>query len=137
MKTIMAWHINAADAEWDNRLLFYEQKYKPIAHMDLLPTWQTIEMFASAIERARSADPVKVAYALEGMEYNGPAGRSWMRAEDHQLMAPIYITGIAKAGQPGVKHDNEGTGYGWKTEVLVDAKDSVPPMKCQMERPPR
>ena len=137
VKTIMAWHINAADPEWENRLLFYEQKYKPIAHMDFLPVWQTIEMFASAIERARSTDPIKVAYALEGMEYAGPAGRSWMRAEDHQLMAPIYITAITKAGQPGVRHDNEGTGYGWKTEVLVEAKDSVPPMRCQMERPPR
>jgi len=44
---------------------------------------------------------------------------------------------LAKAGQPGVKHDAEGTGYGWKTDVLVAAKDTVPAVKCQMERPPK
>jgi branched-chain amino acid transport system substrate-binding protein len=80
---------------------------------------------------------VKVAYALEGMEYPGPAGRSWMRAEDHQLMAPIYVTSLAKAGQSGVRHDNEGTGLGWKTEAKYEAEQTVPPVRCQMQRPGR
>jgi branched-chain amino acid transport system substrate-binding protein len=59
-----------------------------------------------------------------------------MRPEDHQLMSPTYITSFVKAGLPGVKYDVEGTGFGWKTEMRSDARDSVPSIRCQMERPP-
>ena len=135
IKTIMAFHINEANPEWEKKILFYGKKYQPISHMDFLPVWQTMDMFAQAIEQAKSTDPAKVAMALEGMKYNGPAGESWMRPDDHQLLAPIYVTGFVKRGQPGVKYDTEGTGFGWKTELLVAAKDNVPPIRCQMERP--
>jgi branched-chain amino acid transport system substrate-binding protein len=60
-----------------------------------------------------------------------------MRAEDHQMISPIYILSFAKAGQPGVEIDEEKTGYGWKTDSLIAAKDTVSNVKCQMERPPR
>jgi branched-chain amino acid transport system substrate-binding protein len=137
VKTVMQWHVNEADAAWQKRLLAYRDKYKAQQYLDYLPIWQTLDMFALAVERARSADPVKVAFALEGMEYNGPAGRSWLRAEDHQTMAPIYVTSFVKAGQPGVKFDTEGTGFGFKTELKVDAEKTVPPLNCKMERPAR
>jgi len=45
------------------------------------------------------------------------------------------VTSFVRKGQPGVKYDTENTGFGWKTERLVTAKDSVPPMRCAMERP--
>jgi branched-chain amino acid transport system substrate-binding protein len=50
-------------------------------------------------------------------------------------MMPVYGVVFAKAGGPGVKYDAEGTGYGWKTEVRVDAKDNVPPVTCRVQRP--
>jgi branched-chain amino acid transport system substrate-binding protein len=137
IKTIMAFHINEADAAWQKKILAPEPRYKPIAHMDFLPAWQTLDMFVDAVGQAKSVDPYKVALAFEGMKYKGPAGDSWMRAEDHQLMAPIYVTSFVKAGQAGVKYDTENTGFGWKTEMTVPAKDSVPPVRCKMERPPR
>lgn len=135
VRTIMAFHINEANAEWEKKFLSYAPKYQPLAHMDFLPVWQTLDMFAQAMERVKSADPMKVATALEGMKYDGPAGASWMRAEDHQLLAPVYVTSFVRRGQPGVKYDTENTGFGWKTELMVPAKDNIPPMKCQMERP--
>jgi branched-chain amino acid transport system substrate-binding protein len=92
-------------------------------------------MFVRAVNQVKSTDPYDVAIALEGMDYDGPAGASWMRAEDHQLMAPIYVTSFVKRGQPGVRHDTENTGFGWKTEMLVAAKDNIPPVRCQMARP--
>jgi branched-chain amino acid transport system substrate-binding protein len=137
VKTVMQWHINEADAGWQKRLLAYREKYKAQQYLDFLPIWQTIEMFAAAIERAKSHDPIRVGYALEGMEYPGPSGRSWMRAEDHQIMSPIYVTSFVKAGQSGVKYETEDTGYGFKTEVKVDADKNVPRMVCEMERPRR
>lgn len=137
IKTIMAFHINEAKPDWEKKILESDRKYKPIAHMDFLPAWQTLDMFVDAARKANSLDPYKVALALEGLRYDGPAGESWIRAEDHQLLAPIYVTSFVKAGQPGVKFDTEGTGYGWKTEMTVAARDNVPPVKCRMERPAR
>jgi branched-chain amino acid transport system substrate-binding protein len=134
--TLYAWTINAADAMWEKRLLDYKTKYKSVSNLDYLPAFRVVEMLANAMNQAGNSNPLKVAYALEGMKYAGPSGESWMRAEDHQMIAPIYVLGFAKVGQPGVKHDAEGTGYGWKTEALIAAKDNIPPMKCSMERPP-
>jgi branched-chain amino acid transport system substrate-binding protein len=137
VETLYAWTINAADATWEKRLLNYKAKYKSISNLDYLPAFRVVEMLANAMQQAGNVDPIKVAYALEGMHYAGPSGDSWMRAEDHQMIAPIYVLGFAKAGQPGVKHDAEGTDYGWKTDALIEAKNTIPAIKCSMERPPR
>lgn len=135
VKTLMTWHINAAPPDWEKKLLSYEQKYQTKSHLEFIPAWQTIEMFAQALEKAGADSPLKVAYALEGMHWQGPAGDSWMRKEDHQLLAPQYIATFVKAGQPGVKYDVEGTGFGWKTEMVSKAADAAPPIRCNMERP--
>ena len=135
--TVDTWHINAADAVWEQRLLDYRAKLKSVSNLDYLPPYRVVEMFAAAVEKANSTDILKVAQALEGMKYAGPSGESWMRADDHQLIDPLYILSLQKAGRPGAKHDVEGTGYGWKTEALIEAKDNVPPIRCQMERPPK
>ena len=135
VKTLDAWHINAADATWQKTLLESKARYNTVSNAAYLPAFRVVEMLAGALDKAGAADPVKVAYALEGLKYAGPSGMSWMRAEDHQLIAPLYILNFVKAGQPGVRYDEEKTGYGWKTEAFIDARDIVPPMKCQMERP--
>ena len=135
VETLYAWTINAADAMWEKRLLDYKTKYKSVSNLDYLPAFRVVEMLANAMNQAGNSDPLKVAYALEGMKYAGPSGESWMRAEDHQMIAPIYILSFAKVGQSGVKHDAEGTGYGWKIDALIEAKTTAPPIRCQMERP--
>jgi branched-chain amino acid transport system substrate-binding protein len=136
VKTLDAWHINAADAAWQKTLLEYKAKYNTVSNAAYLPSYRVVEMMAGALNKAGTADPVKVAYALEGLKYAGPSGASWMRAEDHQMIAPLYILNFVKAGQAGVKYDEEKTGYGWKTEAFIPAGDIIPPVKCQMERPP-
>ena len=136
VKTIYAWNINAADPAWEKTLLEAKAKYHGVTNMDYLPVYRVMEILVSATKKAGTTDPLKVAYAMEGITYPGPSGESWMRTEDHQMIAPIYVLGLAKTGTPGVKHDAEGTGLGWKIEALVEAKDTVPPIRCQMERPP-
>jgi branched-chain amino acid transport system substrate-binding protein len=137
MKAVYSWHLNAADPTWEKTLLKYQALYKTNADLAYLPAFRTLQMLAAAIAKAHSTDPAKVAHALEGMRLAGPTGEAWMRAEDHQLIAPIYVMSFAKAGTSEVKHDAEGTGFGWKTEMLIDGKANVPAMKCQMERPAR
>ena len=136
VKSLDAWHINAADSAWQTTLLEYKAKYSTVSNVAYLPAFRVVEMFASALNKAGTTDPVKVAYALEGLKYAGPSGASWMRADDHQIIAPLYILSFVKAGGPGVRFDEEKTGYGWRTDAFIDAKDTVPPVRCQMERPP-
>jgi len=135
VKTLDAWHINAASPVWEKTLLDYKSRYGAISNLAYLPGFRVVEMLADALNKAGTTDPIKVAYALEGMKYEGPSGASWMRAEDHQMIAPIYILSFVKAGQSGVKHDEDKTGYGWKTETFVEARHTVPPVRCRMERP--
>ena len=137
VKTLDAWHINAADAAWQKTLLDFKAKYNTVSNAAYLPPYRVVEMLAAALNKAGTADAVKVAYALEGLKYAGPSGPSWIRADDHQIIAPLYILNFVKAGQPGVKYDEEKTGYGWKTEAFIEAGNIIPPVKCQMERPPR
>ena len=122
VRTTISWHINAADAAWQKTLLDYAVRYKSISHLDSLFAIRPVQIVAAAMNKAGSLDPMKVAFALEGMTYAGPNGTSWMRAEDHQMLAPISIVRFTKAVQPDVKYDEEGTGYGWKTEVFIEAK---------------
>ena len=49
-----------------------------------------MEMVAKAFDKAGSTDAKAVAYALEGMEHKTYYGTVTMRAEDHQLIQPLY-----------------------------------------------
>jgi branched-chain amino acid transport system substrate-binding protein len=40
-----------------------------------------------------------------------------------------------KAGVSGVKHDVEGSGYGFRTVRRFDAKQVEAPQSCRMTRP--
>jgi branched-chain amino acid transport system substrate-binding protein len=137
IKTAAPWNINAVDAAWEKILLAGKTKYGSLSNLDYLPSFRLIDMLAATINKVGALDTLKIAYALEGMHYAGPSGDSWMRTEDHQMMVPIYLLSFVKAGQAGVKHDEEGTGHGWKTDALLSAKETAPPMKCKMERPQR
>ena len=95
-----------------------------------------LEMLVKAIDQAKSADPLKVAKALEGMRYKSATGEVWMRPEDHQLITPLYISVMTKAGPKlKYKHDVNGSGLGYRTVDVIDGKDSVLPTSCKMVRP--
>jgi branched-chain amino acid transport system substrate-binding protein len=78
---------------------------------------------------------MKVAFALENLRYTDPAGTVWMRAGDHQLIAPIEIASLVKVGSEGVSVDVEETGYGWKTEMRSESFEAIPPLRCAIQRP--
>jgi len=92
-------------------------------------------MLLAAMRQAKSTDPKKVAYALEGMSYKSPIGEVQMRKTDHQLQAPLFLGIWAKQGTKGVKYDAENTGYGFRSEVVWDSYVSSQPTSCQMKRP--
>ncbi|HUH94853.1 MAG TPA: branched-chain amino acid ABC transporter substrate-binding protein [Casimicrobiaceae bacterium] len=88
-------------------------------------------MFAAAAAKAKSNDPVKVARALEGMKFMTSVGEVQMRADNHQLLQPLFVATFTDH----VKHDAEQTGLGFRTDARIEAKDTATPTTCQMQRP--
>ena len=91
----------------------------------------TFMMFAAAAAKAKSNDPVKVAKALEGLKLMTSVGEAEMRADNHQLLQPLFVSTFSD----NVKFDVEKTGFGFKTDVKINAKDTAMPTTCQMQRP--
>src|SRR6476620_11370524 len=70
-----------------------------------------MRMFAAAAEQAKSLDPVKVASALEGMQFDVyDGGKGNMRKDDHQFFQPMYI---ASFGERTEKEPFAGEKPGW------------------------
>jgi branched-chain amino acid transport system substrate-binding protein len=94
-----------------------------------------IDMLARAMDAAKSTDPVKVGKALEGMKMQHAAGEVTMRADNHQLLQPLFVSTYSKVDGKDVKFDVERTGNGFKTDRRVEAKDTMLPTTCKMTRP--
>ena len=98
-----------------------------------------VEMLAAAIERAGSTEASAVARALEGMSFDGRVlggvHQGTMRAADHQFIQPLVVSVMDRRGAAGVRFDNEGSGYGFRTVRSLDARQTERPHQCTMERP--
>jgi branched-chain amino acid transport system substrate-binding protein len=129
VKQISEWHSNTEGATLDDELDAYKKKYNEDFYY--LRTRNLIEMFAKAVEQAKSADPVAVAKALEGMKHQTPTGEVTMRADNHQLLQPMFVSTMSA----GMKRDVENTGLGFKTDGRIEAKDTETPTTCKMKRP--
>ncbi|MFL9871240.1 branched-chain amino acid ABC transporter substrate-binding protein [Paraburkholderia megapolitana] len=130
------WHPNAGGTASDAWYRAYRARFPaaqddyPVLRMELL-----VEMLAAALNKAGSAEPVAVARALEGMKFDNGFHPMWMRADDHQVIQPLYVMEMDKAGTPGVRFDNEGSGYGFRTVLALPPERTVPPTVCRMQRP--
>jgi branched-chain amino acid transport system substrate-binding protein len=96
-----------------------------------------VEMLVAAIEQAGSTDAAAVAKALAGERYDGRTlgglhAGAWMRVGDHQLMQPLVVSVMQRAGSPGVPFDVEGTGYGFKPLRNLTAVQAEMPHSCRM-----
>lgn len=95
--------------------------------------FNAMDMFVKAAEEAGSNDPIPVAKALEGLTIEHAYGTATMRAEDHQIQQPLFISVVSD----DVKYGVDNTELGWK---LVD-NGAIPmevaeqPTTCEMERP--
>ena len=130
------WHPNAGGTASDAYYEAFRTRF-PAAADDYLFLRMPlmIEMLAQAMEKAHSADPAAVARALEGMKLDKGFQATEMRAADHQLIQPLYVMEMDKAGSPGVRFDNEGSGFGFRTLLKIPAAQTAMPTTCQMKRP--
>jgi branched-chain amino acid transport system substrate-binding protein len=137
---VAEWHPNIGNAASDALVTGFRQRYPDPKDDYLHARMQAmVELLAQAMERAKTADPTAVAKALEGLKLDarGLAGvhEGWMRAEDHQFQQPLVVSVMDRAGVAGVKHDVEGSGYGFRTVRRFDAKQVEAPQTCKMTRP--
>ena len=131
---IASWHPNVPVEDKQPALEKYQKDFKAKYGEDLYYTSILVQMdmLARAIQKVgNTTDLVKIAQALEGMEYDSPFGKIQMRKEDHQATHPLYINQLVK----GVKYDAEGLGMGWKTVAKVPGPVTELPVNCQMNRP--
>ena len=131
---ISEWHTNVPAPEMEK---FADEFLKKYGGSNQQGWWylrlkNEVEMLVDAMKKANSTEPVKVSKALSDMKYKNALGAEvFMRPTDHQLFQDMYISSFGS----GTKHDEEKTGWGWKTVGVVKAQDTVIPTTCKMNVP--
>ena len=136
---VAEWHPNVGGAASDAFYASFRQRF-PDPRDDYVHARMQVmvEMLAAAIERAGSADATAVARALPGMVFDArPLGglhSGLMRASDHQFQQPLIVSVMDRAGAPGVRHDIEGSGFGFRSVRRFEAAEVEMPQTCKMPR---
>lgn len=58
-----------------------------------------------------------------------------MRTDEHPFIQRLCVSVMERAGAPGAAHDNEGSGFGFRTVRHVAPRQTEQPTTCKMERP--
>lgn len=99
-----------------------------------LAIYNQLVALSHAMAAAGSTDPVKVAPALEGLQFEGHDGPAQMRASDHQLQQPMWISKWQKVDGE-YSYSSENTGYTFAPVLRITAEDASTSSSCQMQRP--
>lgn len=132
---ITEWH---ADVNVDENLEDYEKWFNEFKERYPEIDWyyhrvyNQMHMLKAAIEEVGNAEDVDaIARALEGMEYESPTGTVTMRAKDHQILQPMYISVM----DADAKYDADNSGVGFRTVANIPVEDATVPTTCDMRRP--
>jgi branched-chain amino acid transport system substrate-binding protein len=131
---ITEWHANVAVDEEQALMREWLDQFKarnPEIDWYYLRVYNLMQMLKNAIEAAGSTDALAVAHALRGMRFQAPTGEVWMRADDHQMIQPMYISIM----DDEVTYDVENTGVGFRTLARIPAENTVLPTTCTMQVP--
>jgi branched-chain amino acid transport system substrate-binding protein len=91
-----------------------------------------IDMLAAAIKQANSTDPAAVGRVLEGMSRPTPLGPSIMRADNHQILQPMFITELA----PNLPHVFPETKLGFKVISRIEPDATKMATTCAFKDKP-
>lgn len=129
VKQITEWHANIENIGMDQVVT----DFKRLHNLDYyyFRVKVMFDMLAAASKKAGALDPRAIAMALEGLEIDTPTGKAHMRQDNHQILMPLYISTFSE----NVKFDLENTGFGFKTDVRIEAEATRTPTTCRMQRP--
>jgi branched-chain amino acid transport system substrate-binding protein len=114
----------------------FKKKYGDDADPYTMALPLALDMLVKAMNTAKSTDPLRVAHALEGMKTDGFFGPVEMRAQDHQLIQPLYVMTFTKVDGMKVKLNADGTKeFGFRQDTKLDGPSTALPSSCQMQRP--
>jgi branched-chain amino acid transport system substrate-binding protein len=133
VKYVGIWNVNNETYAGKDLIEAFKTKYND--DYTWMQTHSAMTMLTRAMRESKSTDPVKVAQKMEGMTVKSLNGDVTMRATDHQMQQPLYIAVWSKAGDKDVRFDQEGTGFGWKTEKKIPTEVATQPTTCKMKRP--
>ena len=126
---ISEWHGNVGAAEIEKMAAEFEAKYGQKFFY-----WRVvneIDMLAAAMKQADSSDPAKVGQVLSTMVQHTPLGDTTMRADNHQLLSPMFVS-VLEPGMPNTFPDNK---MGFKTVARIEAEAQRLPTTCKMSPP--
>jgi len=133
IKNVWYWNINSEGFPGKDIAEGFKKRYKD--DYIGMSTFTAMAFLARAMVEAKSSDPLKVAFAMEGMKVQSLNGVVEMRKSDHQAQQPLYISTWTKTNGKDVRYDQENTGFGWKTSAKSDAFVGSQPTSCAMKRP--
>jgi branched-chain amino acid transport system substrate-binding protein len=101
-------------------------------HMRMQLMMEALAQALQGTQSAQSIDVIAVAQRLakSNISLFGQTGN--MRATDHQFQQPLVVGLMDKQGNPGVKYDVEGSGYGFRVIRVIDAAKAQMPTSCKM-----
>jgi len=126
---ISEWHANVGAPEIDKMAQEFEAKYGQKFFY-----WRVvneIDMLAAAMKQADSSDPAKVGQVLSTMVMHTPLGDATMRADNHQLLQPMFLS-VLEPGMPNIFPDNK---MGFRTVSRIEAEAQRLPTTCKMSPP--
>ena len=129
----IAYGYNNMGGEADKDVNAFKAKYNDDFYTLAIP--RMLEALTIAMAQSKSIDPVKVAFAMEGLKWKSVIGGDVeMRKTDHQLQQPLYISVWEKTD---AKHpySPENTGMTFKPVAEYPNYVSSTPTSCQMKRP--
>jgi len=133
VKSVPYWHPNNETFAGKEIVEAFRKKYNDDFYSGA--TYAGVALLSHGIKQAGGTNPVRVAFAMEGMKFKSLNGDVEMRKSDHQLQQPLYIATWVKVNGRDVRYDQEGTGYGWQTNRKFDTYGAMLPTTCHMKRP--
>jgi branched-chain amino acid transport system substrate-binding protein len=135
VKVVSYWNTNAVSSAYQPYVAAYKKKYGATSDPYTGAMRMALTYLTNAMTAAKSTDPAKVAKAMEGMKIEGPFGPTEMRADDHQLIQPLFVLTFAKAGG-ALKNTADGTtDYAFRQDIKLDGAATARPTTCKMQRP--
>ena len=127
------WHANINEATQENAKL-YRVKYPDVFEDAYYGSIRrAVRMLEKAMIESGTHNPEVVGRALRDMEFADDAGLVSMRADNHQLLLPLFVSKLVKIAGKNDLVDIEHTGLGFETLAEIPAEKTRMTTTCQFE----
>jgi len=89
-------------------------------------------VLGESIKRAGTADPLAVGKVMAGLTWNSPLGDITMRADNHQMLQPLFIAAL----DTGTPHVFPDVPMGFREIARIEPKDTAMPTTCKFPNAP-